>query len=120
MKAEWIVEYDLQTDSTYLCPGCVKCYAPVFKMTDGKYRCVSCRERAELDDEMKAFLEERAETKVEMEDCTKFEWDDKQGHHSTGCGGKGCVEVHYCRNPVTMEWQTAFGECTVCGSRFIV
>lgn len=107
MKAEWIVEYDLQTDSTYRCPGCVKCYAPVFKMTDGKYRCVSCRERAELDDEMKAFLEEREETKVEMSGCIS-------------CGGKMCVEIHYRKNPVTMKWQVAYGGCRACGSRFIV
>lgn len=120
MKAEWISEYDMHTDSAYKCPGCRKCYAPVFKMDDDKYHCCSCGEEAELDDDMREYFGEREETKTEIQNCDKIEWDDKNGHHSIGCGGKDCVEVHYKKNPVTLKWQAMGGKCSKCGTRFII
>ena len=107
-KADWILDYDMHTDSTYRRPGCPKCNAPCW--TDGK--CFSCGKQYRLDDEMVAWLEERNTEKVEMEDCLKF--------GKSGCGGKGTLEVHYHKNHVTGEWQAAYGHCTACGMRIIV
>lgn len=107
IKAEWITEYDMHNDEVYKCPGCEKCYAPVFKI-DGKYLCCSCGEEAELDTDMIEYFKPREETKTEMKDCL------------FGCGGKACVETHFMRNPVTLKWQVMGGVCKNCGIRFMV
>lgn len=111
MKAEWIVDYDMHEHKTYQCPGCRECYAPVFKMEDGKYYCVFCGEEAEIDEDMIEYFEEREGTKTEMKDCFP---------EPIGCGGKACVEVQYRKNPVTLKWQTMGGKCNKCGMKFIV
>lgn len=87
---------------------CPKCDAPVVKFNDGEYKCVSCRKPVNVTDpDMIAWFAEREGTKVETEDCFN-------------CGGKGCVETHYVKSKVTLDWVTAFGECKNCGMRFIV
>jgi len=106
MKARWIDEYDMHTDSIYKCPGCEKCYAPVFPEVD-RYLCVSCGEEVDVTDpEMIKYFEDRAGTKTEMRLCIN-------------CGEK-TLETHYHRNPVTLEWEAMWGECKKCGMRFIV
>ena len=118
MKAKWIRDYDHISDKCYDRPGCPKCEAPVGKDEDEKYHCFSCGKEVEVTDpDMIRWLEERSEEKVEMEDCPEFTTTNGRTY---GCGGKGCVETHYVRNHVTMEWQTAWGECKNCGARFIV
>lgn len=116
MKAEWGLDYDYTTDETFLRPSCPTCSFPVIRAMDGDYHCPACGLMLDLDEEMLKWLEEREGEKIEMTDCPKFVY---KGHVS-GCGGKGCVETHYIRNPVTLEWRTAWGKCLSCGSSFIV
>lgn len=118
MKAIWFNDYDYHTDKLYRRPGCPECREPFGKDSDGKYRCFSCGEEVTVEDDgMKKWLAEREETKVEWQDDPVLH--SKNGHTS-GCGGKNCVEVHYVRNHVTMKWQVGWGICHNCGSRFIV
>lgn len=115
-KAEWIGDYDMHTDKTYDRPGCPDCCQAIGKYEDG-YRCFSCGELVEVSDpEMIQWLKDREETMVKIQNCPKIEFNG----HSCGCGGKECVEEHYVRNNVTLEWQLAWGECRNCGMRFIV
>ena len=107
-KAKWVLEYDMHNDKCYKCPGCAECEAPVAKFGDGKYHCFSCGEVVDIDDEMAKWFAEREETKEEQRDC------------NFGCGGKGTMRIQYIKNPVTLEWQTAYGYCTKCGMKFIV
>lgn len=108
MKAIWGMDYDYISDKCYNRPMCPKCDAPVVRFNDGNYKCVSCRKKVNVtDSEMLKWLADREETKVEMMDCFR-------------CGGKTCVETHFVKNKVTLEWQTAGGECKNCGMRFIV
>lgn len=107
MIAEWILDYDHITDKCFCRPGCPECDAPVMISDDGKYRCISCGEQYEVDPEMQKWIADRSGTKTEMTNCT-------------GCGGENCVETHYVKNKVSLEWQTAWGVCRNCGSRFIV
>ena len=107
-KAKWGTEYDMHEDKCYECPQCQDCFAPIHRYEDGKFRCISCREEYELTPDMIEWYNERDGEKVEMQDCV------------LGCGGKACVEQHYVKNPVTLEWQTAWGKCTKCDFRFIV
>jgi hypothetical protein len=119
MKATWITDYDFCSDNCYQRPGCAECYAPVILHSDGKIRCVSCGKEYELDEYMKAWNEKRKVTKKEFHDCitpTPI----NGILEAIGCGGKKCVEVIYTRNPVTLEWQIAYGKCKKCGLEFIV
>ncbi len=102
-KADWILDYDMHTDSTYRRPGCPKCNVPVG--SDGK--CYSCGKEYWFNDKMRKWFDDRAGEKVETEDCWR-------------CGGVGTVEMHCRKNHVTCEWQAAWGHCTKCGMRFIV
>lgn len=119
-KAAWIMDYDYMTDKCYQRPGCAECQAPVgFEPDDGQYRCFSCGKALDVSDpEMKQWFADRDGVKVEMQDCQKFE--DEERGISFGCGGKGCVEAHYVRNPVTMKWRLAWSVCRECGQRTIV
>ena len=108
MKAIWGNDYDLLSDSCFERPMCPECEAPILKRDD-KYHCVCCGNEVDVTDEkMLEWLKLREETKVETEDC------------HFGCKGKNCVRVVYRRNPVTLEWITAYGVCTKCNTRFIV
>lgn len=122
MKAVWGTDYDFIMDECYKCPVCPKCEEPIGKMKDGKYHCFSCGEVVEVvESDMKEYFAEREGEKVEMEDCFPSEVKMKNGETvKMGCGGKKCMETHYIKNPVSKEWQTAWGECTRCGRRFIV
>ena len=109
MKAIWAVDYDFREDKCYDRPSCPECKAPIGLDEDGKYHCFSCGEIVEVDDpKMIEWFAIRDESKTENEDCF------------LGCSGKGTMEVHYMRNPITLEWQTMGGECKKCGMRFIV
>lgn len=120
MKAVWGEDYDWRKDRIYACPVCPKCGEAVGKI-GGAYRCFACGTKVELDEKMLAWFGEREETKTEMWDCLPDKEVDIDGKKiRMGCGGKGCVEVHMMRNPVTLEWQTMGGECKKCGWRFIV
>ena len=106
--AEWITDYDMHTDSTYKRPGCPKCYAPVGDGEgNGKYICLSCRKEYELTPEMEAWIREREGTRTEIRDCLS-------------CGSKGAVEMHFRKNPKTLQWQTMGGKCRRCGMKFVV
>lgn len=110
MKAIWGMDYDHITDKCYDRPMCPKCDAPVIRFEDGNHRCLSCQRKVQVTDpDMLKWLADREETKVEMHDCL-----------ISGCGGKACVETHFIRNHVTLEWQVSWGECKNCGMRFIV
>lgn len=109
MKAVWGSDYDLHNDKCNKCPACPECREPIFLYEDKQYHCVSCGKVVEVEDpKMLKWFEEREGTKTEMEDCF------------LGCGGKKCVEVHYRKNRVTLEWQTMGGHCTKCGMKFMV
>ena len=116
MRAEWLDDYDHRTDKCFKRPMCPECYAPVFEEGE-KYVCVSCQQELEVDDDMAEWIWERNGTKVEIEDCfpAKMIFGKK-----LGCGGKGCMEVRYMKNPVTLEWQVMGGKCTKCGMRCMV
>lgn len=123
MRAIWGEDYDFLLDSVYRCPVCPKCEEPIGKMKDGQYHCFSCGGVVEVwDADMKEWFEEREEEKVEMEDCLPDKVVCTRGGKEikAGCGGKNCVETHYVKNPVSKEWQMAYGTCTRCGRRFIV
>lgn len=111
MFAVWGEDYDFIMDDTFKCPVCPECEEPIGKMGDGKYHCFSCGKEVEIaDEDIKGWFAEREGEKVEMEDC----------NGRKGCGGKNCVETHYVKNPISKEWQQAWGECIRCGMRFIV
>lgn len=108
MKAIWGMDYDLISDKCYNRPMCPKCDAPVVRVADGNYKCISCMNKVQVTDpEMLKWLADREGTKVEMLNCF-------------GCGGWKCVETHFVKNHVTLEWQAAWGECKNCNMRFIV
>lgn len=115
MRATWILEYDFRTDKCYKRPGCPECEEPIGKDDDGKYRCYSCGAEISPDKHMLKWFKKREETKTEIEDCIKCKKEPVMG-----CGGKKCVEVHYRRNPVTLQWEVASGKCKQCGRMFIV
>ena len=119
-KAKWLTDYDMHNDKCFDRPQCPECHAPIFEHDEGEFRCISCNEQFELDEKMIEWVRSRQGSKVEMQDChdTPFEWKGETIH--TGCGGTKCVEVHYRKNPMTLEWQVAWGECKKCGMRFIV
>lgn len=119
MKAIWVTDYDLTNDKCYKVPGCPECDEPIGLYEDGKYYCYNCRKEVTVHDpEMVEWFRVRNETKVELQDCEVLE--DKNGNIICGCGGKNCMEVYYRRNPITLKWQQAFGQCKRCGKRFIV
>jgi len=119
MNAIWGLDYDMHNDKCYKRPCCPECGEPIFKYGDGTYHCVNCHQVVKIkDEEMKKWLEIREETKIELEDCPKITT--KDGRHLSGCGGKKCMEIHYVRNPISLKWQQAYGECRNCGTRFIV
>ena len=107
-KAAWIIDYDMYEDKTYQRPGCPDCNAPMGEKEDGKYYCFSCGQELSVEDEkMLAWYEEMSELHIEYEDCL---W----------CDGKKSVKLWQRRNPVSKKWQTAHGECSICGTSFIV
>lgn len=116
-KAIWVSDYDFHTDRIYKCPGCPECREPVFQYEEG-FRCAACGELVEIDEKMEKWYAERTEMKIEKRDCPRMTL--KDGTHVSGCGGKNCVVTYYRRNPVTLKWETAGGECSNCGMRFIV
>lgn len=123
LKAVWGNDYDWRTDKCYKAPLCPLCYAPFGKIADdNEYHCFSCGRIIEVNDpDMKKWIEDRKEKKVEMEDCFPNEVKMKDGETiKMGCGGKKCVKVTYHRNPVTLKWEQMGGQCTKCGMRFIV
>lgn len=118
MKAVWVIDYDYRKDKCYNAPGCPECREPIGMYEDGKYHCFSCGEEVEVaDEEMIKWFNVRSETKIEYEDCPKITY---KGKVTSGCDGKKCVETHYRRNPVTLEWEVMGGHCSKCGMRFIV
>lgn len=116
MNATWGLDYDYKTDKCFKRPVCPDCDAPAIKFESGEYKCVSCRKPVQVDANMLKWLTKREGEKVEHNDCTQYEVNGT----IYGCGGKGTVETHYIRNDVTLEWQTAWGQCSKCGMRFIV
>lgn len=107
IKAVWGLGFDYRTDSLYDEPQHEDCHAPVdWDDESGKYVCLGCGEEAEVDDDMKKWIEERSETMTETDTCFS-------------CGQKTMVTYKY-KNFVTLEWETGHGECTNCGVRFIV
>lgn len=118
MRAVWGIGYDFHADKRYNLPCCPECEEPIGKFLDDEYRCYSCGEVVEVTDEkMKEWLKIRGETKTEYHDCLKLVLD---GGVTLGCDGKNCVETHYRRNPVTLEWQVMGSVCKNCGMRSIV
>ena len=109
MKADWFKDYDYRADKNYDRPGCPECLEQIVSGESGEYLCLSCGKKVEVSDpDMIEWFKARGETKTEKRDC------------SYGCGGKDCMEIHYTRNPATMEWQTSRGRCRNCGFGFIV
>ena len=118
MKAIWELDYDYRTDKCYQRPMCPDCSVPIGKDEDGKYRCFGCGKEVAVDDpEMVQWFAKREETKIEMLDDPVIT---SLNGHTSGCGGKYCVETLFVRNHVTLEWQAARGECKNCGMRYIV
>lgn len=109
LVAVWGSDYDAHEDECYDRPVCPECKEPFSLET---LRCFSCGRAISVDDPaMVKWIDDRKGSKVEMEDC----WNEP-----LGCGGKACVETHYLKNPVTLEWRVAWGVCNKCGRRFIV
>ena len=121
MKPTWVTDYDMHEDKCYKRPGCPKCNEPIFRFEDNQFHCASCGDVFEPDAEMLEWYEKREEMKMEIEDHPEREIEMKNGEKiKMGCGGKECLEVYYRRNPITLEWITAYGHCNKCGMRFIV
>ena len=109
LTAVWGQDYDITTDSIYTRPVCPVCQESVFKTKNGNYQCVNCGDTVEISDpDMITWFREREKTKVEYEDC------------SMGCGSKGTFAVTYRINPVTLQWQVAYGRCKKCNMSLIV
>ena len=107
MKAIWGVDYDHVTDTTYGRPCCPECEAPIGKEASGEYRCFSCGRVVEVTDlVMLGWLKAREDKKVETGTCCRCK--------------NVTMDTVYVRNPVTLYWQAAMGECQTCGARFIV
>ena len=119
-KAVWATDYDYRTDTCFQRPCCPECKDPIFLRNGGKYKCINCGKVVVPDSKMIKWMEERSETKVEIEDCPDFSVEHEGKKIKMGCGGKACVEAHYIRNEVTMEWQYAWSICRQCGMRTIV
>ena len=117
MTAIWGKDYDYITDSIYKRPVCPKCREPIYKEVD-RYLCISCGEQVEVTDkEMLDWFGERKEIKFEMHDCPRIPFENGE---YIGCGSKGTLKVMYVKNNVTLEWQPAMSECSVCGLKSIV
>ena len=112
MQINWQTAYDFHEDKCYKAPGCKECSekhftdVPVWLREDGLCECVNCHQTAKPDEEQRKWFEERLGTKVEIETCIH-------------CFEKAS-EVHYHKNPVTLKWETSWGQCKKCGTRFIV
>ena len=104
IKAEWGTDYDWRNDKCFSRPMHKECNAPIL-FEDGKYWCICCGEEAELQQDMKKWIDESSGEKTKVEKCFSC--------------GKNTMVVHYHRNPNTKEWETGFYECE-CGIRFIV
>lgn len=109
-KAIWKDDYDFRTDKIYSCPGCPDCFEPfpLYEDENGNYYCCECGETVTVDSEMQKFLEERKEIKEKTTVCFFCE--------------KNTMQGVYKKNPVTHEWQFAYGECKnpECGCKTIV
>ena len=117
MKAIWDSDYDSRTDSIYKRPCCPECREPIYKEVD-RYLYVSCGEVVEVTDpKMLKWFKKREEVKFEMHDCPRIPLENGE---YIGCGSKGTLKVMYVRNNVTLEWQPAMSECSVCGLKSIV
>ena len=118
MKAIWDSDYDSRTDSIYKRPCCPECREPIGLDGNNKYRCYSCGEVVEVTDpKMLKWFKKREEVKFEMHDCPRIPLENGE---YIGCGSKGTLKVMYVRNNVTLEWQPAMSECSVCGLKSIV
>lgn len=104
IKAKWLLDYDMHTDSNYLRPTCPVCETPIFE-TDGMCRC--CDKPRELDKEMTEWIADMNETKEES------------GQYCFKCD-KNTMTIVYHRNHVTREFLPGHGKCDSCGCRFIV
>lgn len=110
-KAVWGSDYDMHTDTCFqrpLCPDCID-LVPIFRRDSERpdiAECINCHKEFELTEEMKNWLEAREETKEEIDTCIR-------------CKQK-TMKIHYVRNDVNLKWQTAYGSCEKCGTRFIV
>ena len=112
MKIIWATDYDFHTDKCFKAPCCKKCSqqygaVPVYLRDDGLCECINCHQTGKPDEEQLKWLQDRQGTKVvENEYCMHC--------------GKNTMTVHYIKNDVTLEWQTAYGKCSNCGTKFIV
>ena len=111
----WEIDYDFKKDKCFRRPMHKECYAPVV-LDEGKYICIGCGQEMELTPDMIEWISERAGVKIEHSDCEEWEFEGKK----MGCGGKGTVEEHYMKNPITLEWQFCFSECKKCGNKIMV
>lgn len=107
MKAECGADFSIYHDRIYPHPVCPKCEEIIVKGKDGTYGCVNCGEKAELDEDMIEWFNERNGLRVEMETCFS-------------CGAKKAMETHYRIDKCTLEWRVTGGKCTKCGCRVIV
>ena len=117
-KARWLTDYDMTLDKCYKRPMCVECYAPVIRDEDGSFRCVACGKDLELTEGMVEWISKREGSMVQVEDCMVV-INTITGKKS-GCGGKGCVEKIYHKNPITLEWEFKASFCSKCGKKIIV
>ena len=112
-QAIWGEDYDSRTDSIFKRPCCPECGEPILLFGDA-YRCVSCGEEVEVNDEkMEKWFDDRSEVRYEQQDCPHIPLDpfDDEGKEFMGCGGKGTLRVMYVRTNATLEWQQVQGRC---------
>ena len=109
-KAVWGTDYDYRSDKEYKLPACPKC--DNYYGMNGLYRvgklgkCLNCNELYVLDEEMSKWFDEREGHKEETDECLM-------------CGKKTMVSKMR-KNPVTLKWERTCGQCTSCGSRYLV
>lgn len=111
IEAHWGLDYDSQTDKCYSMPACTICMekecmdVPLAYQYDNIATCINCGTAHHVNKEMIKWFKDRDGEKVETDYCF-------------GCG-KNNLKMHYRKNPVSLEWVGAYGECE-CGCKVIV
>lgn len=113
MEIVWREDYDLHSDKCYKSPCCSDCSqeygaVPVYLIGDGpNCECVNCHQIGVANKSQIKWLKDRKGEKIVPND------------YCFSCNSY-TMETHMRKNVVTKKWQSAWGVCKNCGSKFIV